>query len=62
MELMTVDEAAQFLRLSKSMIYLLATSGRLRKVKIGAALRFRRGDLEDFVNRCTQNEREPITA
>jgi hypothetical protein len=44
------------------MVYFLATSGKLRKVKINSALRFRRQDLEDFISRCTQEERDLVKA
>lgn len=61
-KLLTAEEAAEILNLSKSMVYLLSSTGRLRRVKIGNALRFRREDLVSFVERHTEEEREPVTA
>ena len=60
--LLNADQAAKILGISKSMVYLLATSGRLKKVKIGACLRFKREHLEQYIERCTEEEREPVTA
>lgn len=60
--LLSADQAAKILGVSKSMVYWLATSGALKKVKINSCLRFRREHLEEYIERCTQEAREQITA
>jgi excisionase family DNA binding protein len=47
--LLTVDEVATMLRVSKAAIYRWAEDGRLRTRKAGALLRFRVEDVEDFL-------------
>ena len=47
--LLTPDEAAKTLRISRTKLYELKSQNRLKFVKIGHALRFRPKDLEDFV-------------
>lgn len=58
--LRNADEAAKILGVSKPMVYLLSSQGRIRKVKIGGALRFRLEDLEDFINANTIEPRKPM--
>ena len=41
-EILTVKEVARLLKLSTSTIYLLANSGKLPSVRIGASYRFKR--------------------
>jgi excisionase family DNA binding protein len=47
--LLTIEETADELRLSRRQVERLAAAGRLRTVVIGSARRVRRTDLEDFV-------------
>lgn len=47
--LLTVQEAAQFLRVSVSTLYGWVWQRRISFVKIGRALRFDRADLEKFI-------------
>lgn len=60
--LLNVDQAAKILGVSKSMIYWLATSGALKKVKINTCLRFKREHLEEYIERRTQDERDLVEA
>ncbi len=53
-QLLTYQEAAQFLRISRSLLYKLVRDGSLPKVKLGGqgrsgASRFRQADLEALV-------------
>jgi len=45
-EILTTEEAAQYLKTSPDTIKRLARAGRIPGVKIGRAWRFRRGDVE----------------
>lgn len=56
--LLTVEEAAQFLRIRPRTVFQYASRGKLRKVKIGKCLRFRKSDLESFIDECA----DPATA
>lgn len=48
-ELLTVHEAANYLRIKPSTLRLWRLQGRLPVVKIGGAIRFRREDLNSFI-------------
>lgn len=49
--LLTPEEAATRLALSRTMIYELIRTGELRSCKVGRARRIPAGALDDFVNR-----------
>jgi nitrogen PTS system EIIA component len=51
---MDVDEAARYLRASKAGIYRWVETGELKASRVGRLLRFRRTDLDEFVERCTK--------
>ena len=48
-DLMDVAGAAEYLNLSNSTVYKLASSGRLASVKLGRRLMFRRTDLDAYI-------------
>jgi excisionase family DNA binding protein len=48
-QLLTVEEVASMLRVSKAAVYRWTEDGRLRARKAGALLRFRAEDVEDFL-------------
>ena len=58
--LLTPNELVARWNCSKSYIYLLSSSGKLRKVKIGHLIRFRVEDVEEFENLMIVEAREPI--
>ena len=59
---LTLDEAAAFLKISKSTLYKLLESGRLPARKIGRAWRFNRSDLEIWLrNPEMLKQSEPVT-
>jgi excisionase family DNA binding protein len=47
--LLTVEEAAAELRLSRTAVYARITSGEIPSIKIGTRRRVRRADLETYV-------------
>ncbi|MBC7255014.1 MAG: helix-turn-helix domain-containing protein [Chloroflexi bacterium] len=47
--LLTVKQVAQYLQLKESTIYSWAQSGKIPAIKIGRTWRFRRGDLDDWL-------------
>ena len=49
--LLTLNEARNTLRISRSKLYLLIEAGQINPVRIGRAIRFRLSDLEDFTSR-----------
>ncbi len=48
--LMTVCELAGYLTLSKSMVYKLVDEGKLPHIRIGKSLRFRRAEIEEWLD------------
>lgn len=51
MELMTIDEAAEFFQVSRVSIYKWIKKGFITPTKLGSRTRFVRKDLENFVER-----------
>jgi excisionase family DNA binding protein len=51
--LLTVDEAASYLRVSRRQIYKLVSGGELRTVRVGERLRFRPADVDRYLDRQT---------
>ncbi len=49
--LMTLAEVAAYLRLSKDTVYRMASSGRLPASKVGSQWRFRRGDVDQWLDK-----------
>ncbi len=47
--LMTLDEVAAYLRLSKDTVYRMVKSGRIPAVKVGTQWRFRRPEVEQWL-------------
>ena len=54
----TVNEAADYLRLSRASIYQLLNKGELRCAKFGRARRIPVEALKDYVQRCTSDNQE----
>jgi excisionase family DNA binding protein len=51
---MTLQEVAEYLKLSERTIYVYAQKGKLPGIKIGAAWRFRRADLDEWIEKQRQ--------
>ncbi len=49
-DLLTIDEVAAFLKVSKMTLWRWSKSGRLKKVDIGGVPRYRRSDIENLLN------------
>lgn len=57
--LLTPDEAATMLRISKSYLYELKSRNRIPYIKVGSNLRFRPQDLQSFVDKlAAESKRE----
>ena len=50
-EIMTVDEVAEYLKLSKITIYKLAKKGELPAFRIGNSWRFHRAKIEELIKK-----------
>ena len=59
--LMTVEEVAAYLRLSKDTVYRMTQSGRIPTSKVGTQWRFRRADVENWFdeNSNVRKEKSP---
>ena len=49
-DLLTIDEVAASLKVSKMTLWRWSKSGRLKKVDIGGVPRYRRSDIENLLN------------
>lgn len=49
---LTVEEAGDYLRISRSSLYRLIRDGRLRPARIGRRVVFRRIDIDAFLSTC----------
>ena len=49
--LMTVDDAASYLRISRRQVYKLVRTSELRSVRVGERLRFRPVEVERYLER-----------
>ncbi len=54
--LMTLQEVADYLRLSRDTVYRLASSGRLPASKVGSQWRFRKADVDLWLDRNRNTE------
>ena len=48
--LMTIEEVAAYLRLSKDTVYRMAQTGRIPASKVGTQWRFRQGDVDGWLD------------
>ena len=47
---MTIEEVADYLRLSKDTVYRMAQAGRIPASKVGTQWRFRQDDVDDWLD------------
>lgn len=59
-EIMTIEEAADFMGMSKAHIYRLSGSGALARVKIGRKTRFYRRDVEAYLASCREKSLKEV--
>ncbi len=59
-EIMTIEEVAVYLRVSERTVYDWAQKGQLPGGKLGTTWRFKRGDIEGWVNRRIGNSAAPV--
>ena len=57
-EILTIDEVAAYLKAGKRTVYRLAASGKLPAFKLGGTWRFRRSELEHWIDQ-NSNQRAP---
>ena len=55
-EIMTLDEVAQYLKAGKRTVYRLAAEGKLPAFKLGGTWRFRRSDLDEWIDANLTNK------
>ena len=60
--LMTVEDVCAYLRVGKTWVYAAADKGTLPSVRAGKLLRFRRADLEAWVERQVKASTEAVSA
>jgi len=55
-ELLTPEVVAQILRVRARMVYEAARAGKLRSVKVGKFVRFRRQDVDQYIAHVTRGD------
>jgi len=61
-EIMTIEEVAEYLRVSERTVYDWAQKGQLPCGKLGTTWRFKRSDIESWVNRRLGNAAAPVSS
>ena len=57
-EILTLKQVAEYLQLAEKTAYRLAAEGKLPGLKVGGSWRFKREDLEDWIEQQKQNTNE----
>jgi len=57
-EILTIKEVAEYLKLSEKTAYRLASDGKLPGFKVGGSWRFKRGDIEQWIEQSKQGQKE----
>lgn len=57
-KLMTLEEVAQYLRLSIHTIYKMAQNGKIPALKAGKMWRFRKGEIDEWIEKHRKNNFE----
>ena len=57
--IMTVQEVAQYLRLSRAKVYRLAKAGKIPAMRIGRSWRFRKDMIDDWFRQGIETDMEP---
>tara|TARA_R100001443_G_scaffold11137_1_gene20782 strand:+ start:3047 stop:3241 length:195 start_codon:yes stop_codon:yes gene_type:complete len=53
LKLLTVPEVAEMLSISKSHVHALRATGKLKFIKIGSSVRYKRTDIQRFIDERT---------
>lgn len=56
-DLLKTDEACAYLRIGRTKLFQLASLGRIKRTRIGAAVRWRRAELESYLRGVTNGAR-----
>jgi len=56
--ILTVDEVAEKLKMSKSTLYKYAETNKIPSFKIGACRRFFEDEIDEYLNRITKEQRK----
>ena len=59
-KLMTLEEVANYLSLSKDTIYRMANAGKIPASKVGSQWRFRKGDVDQWLDKNMNVRRDDI--
>lgn len=57
-EIVTLDEVADYLKLAKKTAYRLAADGKLPGFKVGGSWRFKRDDIEKWIEESKRNSKK----
>lgn len=55
-QIMTVKDVASYLKLNERTVYRMATSAKIPAFKVGTSWRFKRADLERWIEEQTNNK------
>jgi excisionase family DNA binding protein len=57
-EILTLDELAIYLKLTKKTAYKLSAEGKIPGFKVGGSWRFKRVDIENWIESCKRNDKK----
>lgn len=60
LRLLTVNQLADLLAISRDSVYRLVRAGKLPSILVGDRIRFRAVDVDDYLRRNTQRNTQPV--
>ena len=57
-EIMTLKEVAEYLKLAEKTAYRLAAEGKLPGFKVGGSWRFKKGDIESWIEKSKATQKD----
>jgi excisionase family DNA binding protein len=58
-DVMTIREVAEYLKLTEKTAYRLAADGKIPGFKVGGSWRFRRGEIDKWIERQSTEQKKP---
>lgn len=59
-DIMTIRDVADYLRLSEATIYQMARAGRIPALRMGRTWRFKKENIDDWIENATEKSKDPV--